>query len=80
MTQSGANLSRGSASERDIETLDSVYTCRKALADMLGGYEKRSAKYISLTANITESINIILKGILKPGMRVTLPNSQVWTR
>ena len=70
MTQSGANLSRGSASERDIETLDSVYTCRKALADMLGGYEKRSAKYISLTANITESINIILKGILKPGMRV----------
>ena len=70
MTQSGANLSRGSASERDIETLDSVYTCRTALADMLGGYEKRSAKYISLTANITESINIILKGILKPGMRV----------
>lgn len=70
MTQGGANLARGAASARDIETLDSVYTCRKTIAEMLGGYEKRSAKYVSLTPNITESINIVLKGILKPGMRV----------
>lgn len=70
ITERGANLARGAASERDIESLDEVFTCRAELAALLGGYEKRSARYVTLTANITESLNIILKGILRPGMRV----------
>ena len=70
MTNHGANLARGAASNRDIETLDSVYTCRKTLADMFGGYERRNAKFVSLTSNITESLNIVLKGMLRPGMKV----------
>ena len=67
---SGANLARGTASKRDIETLDDVYTCRSMLAELFDGYEKHNPKYVTLTKNVTESINIILKGILKPGMKV----------
>ncbi|NLV81968.1 MAG: aminotransferase class V-fold PLP-dependent enzyme, partial [Synergistaceae bacterium] len=67
---SGANLARGTASKRDIETLDDVYTCRSMLAELFDGYEKNNPKYVTLTKNVTESINIILKGILKPGMKV----------
>ncbi len=70
MTNHGANLARGAASTRDIETLDSVYTCRRTLAEMLGGYERHNAKFVTLTSNITESLNIVLKGILRPGMKV----------
>ncbi len=66
----GANLARGSASERDIASLDNVLSCRQKLTDLLGGYERRNAKYVTLTSNVTESINIVLKGILKPGMKV----------
>lgn len=70
ITEHGANISRGSASRRDIDSLDSVFTCRSMLASLFCGYEKSSAKYVTLTSNVTESINIILKGILRPGMRV----------
>lgn len=70
ITERGANLARGAASERDIESLDEVFTCRAELAALLGGYEKQNARYVTLTANITESLNIILKGVLRPGMKV----------
>lgn len=65
----GANVARGSASMRDIQSLDNVFTCRQKLAELLGGYEKCDPRYVTLTSNITESINIIIKGFLKPGMR-----------
>lgn len=67
---SGANLARGTTSRRDIETLDDVYNCRSMLAELLGGYEKQNPKYVTFTKNATESINTVLKGILKPGMKV----------
>jgi len=70
ITNHGANLSRGSASKRDIESLDSVFSCRSAVASFFGGYERRSAKYVTFTSNVTESINVVVKGILKAGMRV----------
>ena len=66
----GANVARGSASTRDIQSLDNVFTCRQKLAELLGGYKKHDPRFITLTSNITESINIIIKGFLKPGMRV----------
>ena len=69
IVSSGANVARGSASSRDIQSLDIVFTCRAKLAEMLGGYEKHDPRYVTLTANITESINIVVKGFLKPGMR-----------
>ena len=66
----GANVARGSASTRDIQSLDNVFTCRQKLAELLGGYKKHVPRFITLTSNITESINIIIKGFLQPGMRV----------
>lgn len=70
LTAKGANMARGSASARDIDTLTSVFACRSMLAELFGGYEKANPKYVTLTSNVTESINIVLKGILKPNMRV----------
>ena len=65
----GANVARGSASMRDIQSLDNVFTCRQKLAELFGGYQKCDPRFITLTSNVTESINIIIKGFLKPGMR-----------
>ena len=65
----GANVARGSASMRDILSLDNVFTCRQKLAELLGGHHKCDPRFITLTSNITESINIIIKGFLRPGMR-----------
>ena len=70
ITERGANLARGAASRRDIESLDEVYSCRKQLANLLGGWDRHNARYVTLTANITESLNIIVKGFLSDGMRV----------
>ncbi|MDD4160186.1 MAG: aminotransferase class V-fold PLP-dependent enzyme [Synergistaceae bacterium] len=65
----GANVARGSASVRDIQSLDNVFSCRQKLAEFLGGYEKCDPRFITLTSNITESINIVVKGFLRPGMK-----------
>lgn len=66
----GANLGRGSSSAHDLATMGLVLECRERLARFLGGYENASPIYVTFTANITESLNIVLKGFLKPGMRV----------
>lgn len=64
----GANLARGSASERDLGTLDMVTTCRQAIASLFGG-PGADPRNVTFTANVTESLNIVLKGFLEPGMR-----------
>jgi len=64
----GANLARGSASRRDLGTLDMVTTCRMEIACLFGGPDA-DPKNVTFTANVTESLNIVLKGFLKPGMR-----------
>lgn len=64
----GANLARGSASERDIGTLDMVTSCRMKIASLFGGKDA-NPRNVTFTANVTESLNIVLKGFLKPGMR-----------
>lgn len=70
MVGRGANLGRGSASGRDLDTMDMVIECREWLGKILGGYKKGDPRYVSFTSNITESLNIVLKGYLKPGMTV----------
>jgi len=67
MTGGGANFSRGTASGRDLKTMDIVLTCREKTARFFGAHD--SAR-VTFTSNITESLNIVLKGFLKPGMRV----------
>ena len=68
LLRGGANSSWGSSSERDMNTMNLVLDCRMKLADFFGGYDDKNPLLVTFTANITESINIILRGYLKPGM------------
>ena len=70
MTQDGANASRGSASERDLKSLGLLFAVREQAAEMFGGYEDAAPQYVTFTQNVTHSLNIVLKGYLKRGMRV----------
>lgn len=72
----GANLARGASSQRDINTLNFVLDCRLKLASLFGGYENSDPRYVTFCANITEAINIILHGFLKPEMRVITTSSE----
>jgi len=65
---SGANLARGSSSGRDIETLDMVTSTRQQVACFFRGYRKNDPRYVTFTGNVTESLNVVLKGYLRPGM------------
>jgi cysteine desulfurase family protein len=69
LTSGGANVARGSASKRDLKSLDLVFSCREELVSLFGGWNE-DPRYVSFTANVTESINVVLKGYLKPGMTV----------
>jgi cysteine desulfurase family protein len=70
MTSSGANLARGSSSSRDLETLDLVTTTRERLASFFGGYKDEDPRYVTFTSNVTEALNVVLKGFLWPSSRV----------
>lgn len=70
LTGGGANLARGSAARRDIGTLDMVTTTREELAAFFGGYAGGDSRYVTFTANVTESLNVILKGYLRKGHHV----------
>lgn len=66
----GANLARGAAAKRDLSTMDMVMCCRENIAQIFDGYKDADPRYVTLSSNITESLNIVLKGFLKPGMKV----------
>lgn len=68
LLKGGANSSRGSSSERDMNTMNLILDCRIKLAEFFGGYDNANPLLVTFTANITESINIILRGYLKAGM------------
>ena len=61
----GANFSRGSTSERDLATMDIVIECRERLAGFFGVDDSR---LVTFTSGVTESVNVVLKGFLRPGM------------
>lgn len=65
----GANLARGSASTRDIESLDVVLSCRIKLAEMFGACGENPA-CVTFTPSVTYSLNTVMKGFLRHGMRV----------
>ena len=75
LTGCGANLARGSASKRDMGTLDLVFSCREILASFFGGWED-DARYVTFTASVTESLNVVFKGYLKPGMKVLISSME----
>ena len=67
LLKGGANSSRGTSSERDMETMNLILDCRMKLCEFFGGYD---ALNITFTANITEALNIVLRGFLREGMKV----------
>ncbi|MBQ9565829.1 MAG: aminotransferase class V-fold PLP-dependent enzyme [Synergistaceae bacterium] len=70
LSRGGANLARGSSSERDLGTLNLALDCRLRLASLFHGYEDGDPRYVTFCANVTEALNVVLRGFLKPGMRV----------
>ena len=70
LLKGGANSSRGSSSERDMNTMNLILDCRMKLAEFFGGYENFNPLLVTFTMNITEALNIVLRGFLKPGMSV----------
>ena len=66
MTTVGANVNRGTYSSAfSLEGL--VYDTRQMLCDM---FDAENCKNVVFTKNITESLNFVLKGYLKPGDHV----------
>ncbi len=72
MTRGGANLGRGTSSDRDLETMNIVLDCRIRIADLLGGWENADPRYVTFSSGVTESLNVVLKGLHRsvPGLRV----------
>ena len=66
----GANSSRGTSSARDMGTMNLILDCRIKLAEMFGGYDNANPLLVTFCANITEALNIVLRGFLRPGMSV----------
>ena len=63
MTTQGANINRGCYdSAYDVEEL--VFETRQMLCDLFHGVD---CKNVVFTKNVTESLNVILKGFLRPG-------------
>ena len=72
MTQMGTNVGRGEyASAFDAE--DMVYDVRCALCDLFGGPD---ASDVVLTRNVTEALNLVLKGLLRPGDHVVVTSME----
>ncbi|MDI9369672.1 MAG: aminotransferase class V-fold PLP-dependent enzyme [Synergistota bacterium] len=69
LAEGGANVARGSASERDLDSVSLVLSCRQKLTDLLGGWGG-DPRHTVFTSSVTESLNIVLKGFLRPGMTV----------
>ncbi len=66
MTVVGANINRGGYQVAyDLE--GTVFETREMLAEMFGGGD---CKNVVFTKNITESLNVVLKGFLQPGDHV----------
>ncbi len=70
MLQGGANSSRGSNSQRDMNTVNIILDCRMKLAEFFGGWDNANPLLVTFTANITEALNVVLRGFLRPGMSV----------
>ena len=63
MTTMGSNINRGGY-EQAYQVEEMVYETRRLLCDFFHGTD---CKNVVFTKNVTESLNILLKGFLKPG-------------
>lgn len=66
MLNQGSNINRGGYNSA-YSTAEAVYEARQLLCDLFHGED---CKNVVFTRNVTESLNIVLKGLLKPGDHV----------
>lgn len=72
MTEAGTNIGRGDySSAYGVE--DAVFETRELLCELLGGEDPSQVVF---TRNVTESINLLLKGFLKPGDHVVVTSME----
>ena len=72
MTTMGSNISRGGyQSAYDVE--EAVFETRQLLCGLFHGADP---KQVAFTKNVTESLNVILKGYLKPGDHVLVSSME----
>ena len=64
MTQTGTNIGRGTCAAK---AEDIVFTTRQQLCEFFHGDD---CKNVVFTKNITESLNVLIKGLLRPGDHV----------
>ena len=72
MTEGGCNINRGTY-QKAYETEEQVYETRQALSDLFGG---PGVKDVIFTRNVTESLNVLLKGFLHPGDHVLVSSME----
>lgn len=72
MIRSGSNINRG-CYDRAYAVEELVYETRQRLCSLFGG---KDCKNVAFTKNVTESLNVILKGLLKPGDHVLVSSME----
>ena len=72
MTEAGTNVGRGDySSAYDVE--DMVFEARELLCGMLGAEDPAQVVF---TRNVTEALNLVLKGFLRPGDHVVVSSME----
>lgn len=66
MTGLGSNIGRGGYTSA-YATEEAVFSTRQLLCDFFGGED---AKNVVFTKNVTESLNVLIRGLLQPGDHV----------
>ena len=72
MTGNGSNINRG-CYENAYDTEEVVLETRELLCELLDGPD---CKNVVFTKNVTESLNVVLKGFLKPGDHVLVSSME----
>ena len=72
MTAVGSNINRGGY-ERAYQTQELVYETRQMISALFHGGD---CKNVVFTKNVTESLNILLKGFLRPGDHVLVSSME----
>lgn len=72
LTDCGSNVGRGCYA-RAYEAEELVYETRQMLCDLFGG---PACKHVIFTKNVTESLNVLLKGFLRSGDHVLVSSME----
>ena len=75
MTECGSNVSRGGYAEA-YSAEELIYDTRMQLCRLFGGKTEQDPKNVIFTKNVTESLNILIKGLLRPGDHVLVSSME----